>query len=147
MARDKVAPLARMEINIFIRHVAGQFPDPTSTRPKAAAYSLHLQGPAGLEQNLRRPPMLLSCHVLNSRRQNSPEPLARRPGSCPWRGLPGASALQRRGYGGVSLGLARSSGVAMAHQRRWYAHGGAFAGSALAYLPRLKINGGRPPAL
>jgi hypothetical protein len=55
----------------------------------------------------------ISCWALNSTLGGHPcrratcstavariaEPLARRPGSCPWRGVPGAGALQRRGYG------------------------------------------------
>ena len=59
-------------MNFLVGHVAGQLPDPTPARPKAAAYGLHAHRLTGLEQNLRRPPMLLSRHALDSLRRPRP---------------------------------------------------------------------------
>ena len=65
MARDKVAPFARMEISRFVSRVFRQRPNPAAAWPKAAA--LHAQALPGFEQDLRRPPMLLSRRAFNSR--------------------------------------------------------------------------------
>ena len=65
MARDKTAPLARMEMHFLVGHVVWQLPDPVSARPKAAAYSLHAHFLPSLEQHPRPPPMLLSRHALD----------------------------------------------------------------------------------
>ena len=69
VARDKTAPLARMEMHVLFGHVARQLPHPAPARPKAVPCSLHAHLPAGLEQNLRPPPMLLLRHAFNSFRR------------------------------------------------------------------------------
>jgi hypothetical protein len=69
MARDKTAPFAGTEMHVLVGHVAGQLPDPVSARSEAAARGLHPQRLAGLEQDLRRPPVSLSRHARNSLRR------------------------------------------------------------------------------